>query len=297
MEKKIEGVSIVVPVYNEQESIIPVIEGMLQAMEKRGIPVQVVVVDDGSTDRTREKVRVRYGNHPDVLLVEHQRNRGVGIARNTGIENAKFEIVGMIDADETYPTDVFPDMAEKMLEYDMVVGARRDEKGGMRFLRRCMKDFIRFLAGYLFATKIPDLNSGLRLFRKNLVRQYFYLLPPGHSWVSTITLAFLANGHSVYFFPIDYFPRIKGKSSFHPVRDTLNYLLLVLRACTYFDPLKIFAPIFVVLFILGSVKTVVDIILFQTIQESDIIIILVSLLLLAVGLLCDLIVMQGRKKR
>ena len=293
--EKVAGVSMVVPVYNEEGSIVKVIHDMLAVMKKSNIPIQLIVVNDGSTDKTEELVISEFKNNPNVLLISHMTNKGVGIARNTGIEHADFEIVGMIDADETYPVSAIPDLVEKMLEYDMVVGARRMEKGTLRFVRRCAKDFIRSLASYLFDTKIPDLNSGLRLFKKEVVCKYFYLLPPGHSWVSTITLAFLANGHSVYFLPIDYYPRNKGKSSFHPLRDTYNYLLLVLRACTYFNPLKIFAPLFLFLFLFGGSKTAIDIFVFHGIQESDIILLVSALMVLVLGLVCDLIVTQGKK--
>lgn len=294
--KKNDGVSIVVPVCNEEDTVVQVIEGVLNGMKARNIPVQIVVVNDGSTDHSEERIILRFGNYPEVLLVSHKTNKGVGISRNTGIQHASYEIVGMIDADETYPADAIPDMAEKMSEYDMVIGARRVEKGNMKLLRSSAKWLIRSLAGYLFDTEIPDLNSGLRLFKKDLAMKYFYLLPPGHSWVSTITLAFLADGHSVCFFPIDYYPRVKGKSSFHPLMDTYNYFLLVVRACTYFNPLKIFVPLFIILSVFGSVKTTIDITIFHGIQESDIIILVAALLVLAIGLLCDLIVMQGRKK-
>ncbi len=290
-----EGASIIVPVYNEEESIVIVIESVLKAMRKRGIPIQVVVVDDGSTDRTKQLVISEFGEDPDVLLVSHRVNKGVGIARNTGTDNSSFEIVGMIDADGTYPAESIPDLVEKMAEYDMVVGARRREKGKMPFLRKLAKDSIRLLASYLFDARIPDLNSGLRLFKKQLVLRYRYLLPPGHSWVSTITLAFLANGHSVYFHPVDYFPRQRGKSSFHPLLDTYNYFLLVLRACTYFNPMKFFTPLFAFLVLLGGVKTAIDIFVFHGIQESDIILLIAALLILVLGLLCDLIVTQGKK--
>jgi glycosyltransferase involved in cell wall biosynthesis len=292
---KTEGASIILPVYNEEGSIVVVIESVLKAMRKRGIPIQAVVVDDGSTDRTKQLVISEFGENSDVLLVSHRVNRGVGIARNTGIDNSSFEIVGMIDADGTYPAESIPDLVEKMAEYDMVVGARRQERGKTPFLRKLAKDSIRLLASYLFDTRIPDLNSGLRLFKKQLVLRYRYLLPPGHSWVSTITLAFLANGHSVCFYPVDYFPRQKGKSSFHPLLDTYNYFLLVLRACTYFNPMKFFTPLFALLFLLGSVKTAIDIFVFHGIQESDIILLIAALLILVLGLLCDLIVTQGKK--
>ncbi len=290
------GISIVVPVYNEEESIVKVVSDIEKAMKSTSIPFEILIVNDGSTDRTQESISSAFNGNKHVVLVSHDTNRGVGIARNTGIERAGFNIVGMIDADETYPAEAIPSLFEKIGSYDMAVGARTKEMGSLRLMRRMAKSFIRSLANYLFNTSIPDLNSGLRVFKKELAVKYFYLLPPGHSWVSTITLAFLANGHTVCFVPISYFPRKRGRSSFHPVIDTYNYLILILRAITYFDPLKVFMPFFLILFIGGIVKTGLDILFYgHGIQESDIIILISAFLVLSVGLLSDLIVVQGKK--
>ncbi|MBA3534696.1 MAG: hypothetical protein H0T73_22485 [Ardenticatenales bacterium] len=177
--------------------------------------------------------------------------------------------------------------------YDMAVGARRAEKGTMRWLRTPAKEFIRRLASFMTGVSIPDLNSGLRAFRKDVVFRFLGILPNTHSWVSTITLAMLSNGYRVAYVPIDYYPRI-GQSTFHPIRDTYNYLTLVFRALTYFNPLKIFLPVSSIVFVLGFAKLLYDNFVLRDIRESDVLIMVVAVLIAMLGMLADLIVAQNR---
>src|SRR5437773_10866088 len=139
----------------------------------------------------------------------------------------------------------------------MVIVARRVEKGTFFFIRKPAKFFIRKVASYLSGVSIPDLNSGLRVIKKTVALKYFYLLPNTHSWESTITLAFLCNHQKVKFVPIDYFKRSGGVSSFHPVKDTYNYISLMIRTIMYFNPLRMFLPLSFFIFIVGATKAVI----------------------------------------
>jgi hypothetical protein len=175
----------------------------------------------------------------------------------------------------------------------MVVGARTGQNVARNIIRAIPKWFIRKLACYISRSHIPDLNSGLRAFRKTSVVRFFNILPRGHSWVSTITLAMLSNGLAVQFVPVDYHRRI-GRSTFHPFVDTYNYLLLVVRTVMYFDPLRVFLPFGGFLFLAGAVKLVHGYVLWHDIRDSDIILIVVSLFIVFQGLMADLIVAQTK---
>jgi hypothetical protein len=177
----------------------------------------------------------------------------------------------------------------------MVVGARVKEKGTVTWIRTPAKFIIRKMASYMARERIPDLNSGLRMFKKSVALKYFYLLPDSHSWESTITLAFLCNHQKVNFVPIDYFKRTGGVSSFHPIKDTYNYISLVIRTVMYFNPLRIFLPLTAFVFILGATKTVYDFFVHENIGGFDVMIILASLVILVAGLLADLMVVLNRK--
>lgn len=288
-------VSIVIPAYNEEAALGDDLDLIWRTMTATGRPFEVIVVDDGSTDRTAAIVAAR----PGVRLLQHPYNRGTGAATNTGIRAARGEIVVMTDGDGSYPNQDIPRLLAEIEQhgYDMVIGARISEKGTLKPLRIAAKEFIRRLACYLTETHIPDLNSGLRAFKKSIALEFMGILPFGHSWVSTITIAALVNGYTVKFIPIDYYPR-KGKSSFHPIKDTYGYLLMVIRSVMYFNPLKVFFPVSLFLISAGGIKAIVDIFRFAGhLAPSTLVLLFTGFQIAAIGLLADLIVRLERLRR
>jgi len=155
-------ISIVIPVYNEEAAIGEDLDTILETMEASGWDYEIIVVDDGSTDRSAEIVRRR----PQVRLIQHPHNRGVGAARTTGVRAARGEVIVMTDGDGSYPNRDIPRLLAHIGPYDMVVGARKRETGSLKLLRTPLKLFVRLLASYLTETRIPDLNSGFRAFKK-----------------------------------------------------------------------------------------------------------------------------------
>jgi len=287
-------ISIVIPMYNEEQAIGAELERITAAMEQSGRPYEIIVVDDGSTDGSAQIVRRWEG----VRLIQHPVNRGTGAARTTGLKAARGEVIVMTDADGTYPNQEMPRLVAVLEEQgcDMVIGARRREAGTVRWLRAPTKAFIRWLASYLTGVPIPDLNSGFRAFRRDIAMRYLNLLPNTHSWVSTITLTFLSNGYAVVFVPIDYYPRI-GQSKFHPLKDTYNYLVQVVRTVMYFNPLKIFLPMSAIIFLFGVAKLIHDLFIafYPRVRESTVIILVLAFMIFMNGLLADLIVTQHRR--
>jgi polyisoprenyl-phosphate glycosyltransferase len=283
-------VSIVVPAFNEEQAMGVVLDDIIAAMKPLNLSWELLVIDDGSTDGTRAICDA----HPEVKVITHSVNRGNGAARTTGIKAARGRYVVMIDADATYPADAIPPMLKELETYDMVIGAREKEMGTLRILRTAAKEFIRRLASYMTQTNIPDLNSGLRAMKRDLVPQFFPILPTTHSWVSTITMAFLSSGYTVKWMPIAYYKRI-GRSTFHPIRDTYNYLTLVMRTIMYFNPLRIFLPLSLTLFLLGGAKMVYDIFRYNFhFAPSTVMLMLSAFQLFALGLLADLIVRRSK---
>ncbi|MGV2386236.1 MAG UNVERIFIED_CONTAM: glycosyltransferase family 2 protein, partial [Thermobifida fusca] len=186
-----------------------------------------------------------------------------------------------------------PELVDILLKddtIDQVVGARDQEMGSYRFLRVPAKWLVRKLAELLTNSHIPDLNSGLRAFRRDVSLPYLRLLPPGFSCVTTITLAFLSNQHAIHYEPVSYAKRA-GRSKFRPVRDAYRYLLQVLRMVMYFNPLKVLMPPALFLLGTGVLKVVYDVVTDPVyIRNNTIMLLMTGLIVAAMGLLADLIV-------
>lgn len=288
-----EFISVVLPAYNEADCILATIDEVEKSLKEAGLSFEIIVVDDGSTDNTADLALQK-----NVRLIRHRKNMGVGAARKTGVLEAKGNIIVTTDVDGTYPNDQIPRLVNHLIDsnLDMVVGSRTGKNVVFEWPHRSFpKFFIRCLASYMSQSKIPDLNSGLRVFRKKLALKFFYLLPDSHSWESTITLAFLCNKLLVEFLPIDYFRRKGGRSTFSPFKDTYNYISLVVRAIMYFRPLRIFIPLSLIIMFLGGLKIIHDFVKYQIIGSLDVIIFLSGILVILVGLLADLIVVVSRK--
>lgn len=230
------AVTIIVPAYNERAGIGQVLERIQTVMEAADIRHQLLVVDDGSDDGMADMV-----GGAGVDLVRHPENRGYGASLKTGIRHARYDLIVITDADGTYPVERIPDLISEMGHYDMVVGARTGEEVEIPLVRRPAKWAVSQLANWMAGARIPDLNSGLRVFRKQVVQQFLRILPDGFSFTSTITLAMFESGYRVRHIPINYHKR-SGRSKIRPIYDTLNIVQLILRTTMYFAPLKVFFP-------------------------------------------------------
>jgi glycosyltransferase involved in cell wall biosynthesis len=292
-ERSAPHVSIVLPCYNEEEHVLLEVERICAAMDKSGISYELLAVDDGSTDQTLARLRRAEPDFPHLKVIAFRRNGGAGTVRRIGSQQAKGDIVVWTDADLTYPNERIPELVTILDQdptVDQVVGARTSEEGTLKIARVPAKWFVRKLAERLTNADIPDLNSGLRAFRRQVALPYLKLLPPGFSCVTTITLAFLSNGHEVRYVPIDYAKRA-GRSKFHFFSDAYRYVLQVLRMVMYFNPLKVLMPPALFLLGLGVVKGIYDLIVHHWHVANDTLLIFVTGMILgSMALLADLIV-------
>ena len=276
----------VLPVYNERGHLKEEIDRIREALAASGLTYEIIVVDDGSDDGSEVDLPSIEG----IRLIRHGTNRGSGSARRTGTTAARGRVVVWTDVDMTYPNERIPEFVAAVDGCDHVVGARTTEQGTKRFFRVPAKWFIRRLASYLTNTDIPDLNSGLRAFRRDVAMQYVHHLPSGFSCVTTLTMSFLSNGYQVKYVPIEYFPRA-GTSKFHWWRDTKRYLMQVVRMSLSYNPLKVFMPIGLTTLAVGIVKLAYDWIDRDfRLAANTLLILLASLQAIAVGLLADLVV-------
>lgn len=276
-------VSVLVPVYNEEHAIGDTIARLHAVLRASGRPYEVLVVDDGSTDGTAARLV-----EVEATVLTHAANRGYGAALKTALRASTHPTVAIVDADGTYPIDRLPELLDRLERADMVVGARTGAIVRVPALRRPMKWLLTRIANLLSGHRIPDLNSGLRVFRRDLAIRFGGLFPDGFSFTSTITLASHINGYRVEYVPIDYYART-GTSSIRPIRDSFGFLLLILRMVTTFKPLNVFLPTAGLLLLVGLGKAVLDVVRTGAFGTGAAILILAAIQIALMGLLADLV--------
>lgn len=286
-------VSVILPVYNELGHVEAEVERIRASLRRGNLNGEIIVVDDGSTDGTSEAVDRMVG----IRVIHLDVNRGSGAARKVGTESARGDVIVWTDADLTYPNDRIPELVQALEGYDQVVGTRDREAGTHRLLRTPTKWMIRRLAQFLVRTPIPDLNSGFRAFRRDVGAQFLNQLPTGFSCVTTMTMSFLANGYSIRYMPIEYAERA-GRSKFHWWSDTRRYLMQVIRMVISYEPLRVFLPPGLFLFLVALGKGIFDV--FEKdfrIATNTIVLLLMATQIIVLGLVADLIVRVNRSKQ
>jgi glycosyltransferase involved in cell wall biosynthesis len=257
-------------------------------------PYELIVVDDGSTDDTARLLREAAERDPNLRVVIHPCNRGYGASLKTGILHATAEYIVITDADGTYPNERIPELVEMAQGVDMVVGSRTGPDVHYSLIRKIPKLFLRAYASWISRTRIPDLNSGLRVFRRDLARRFFFLLSDGFSFTTTITLAMLTNHFTVRYVPINYAPRV-GRSKIRPIRDTLSFFHLIFRAGTFFAPMRTLFPLAPASFALFMGSLIYDTAVLQNITEKTILLLMFSVGVFMFTLLADTISLITKK--
>lgn len=275
-------VSVVIPAFNEEAGVRLVVAELQELLQRQGIGAEIIVVDDGSADAT-----ARAAHQAGARVIRHRSNRGYGAALKTGIAAARHDTIAITDADGTYPAEHMPELLAALKDADMVVGSRSGKNVRIPLIRRPAKWVLNRLANYLASARIPDLNSGLRVFRRDVVMQYFPLLPDQFSWTTTITLAMHCDKYAVSYLPINYRAR-KGRSKIVPW-DAGSFLILILRTAMLFRPLRVFLPLVLVCFSYGVVKMIIDLMRDPNISASALLALMSALLILLIGMLGDAI--------
>jgi glycosyltransferase involved in cell wall biosynthesis len=275
-----QRVSIVIPAFNEESTVRAVVAEVQDLFRAQGVESEVVVVDDGSTDATAQAARAS-----GARVIQHRSNRGYGAALKSGIAAAAHDIIAMLDADATYPAAHLPAMLAELEHADMVVGARTGDRVTIPLARRPAKWVLSHLANYVSNARIPDINSGLRVFRRDVVMQYFPILPDQFSWTTTITLAMHCDKYAVSYIPINYRER-QGTSKI-VARDAGSFAILILRTAMLFRPLRVFLPLVLLCLGYGLAKMSIDLTHDPNISASAILAFLTAVQLLLIGMLGD----------
>jgi glycosyltransferase involved in cell wall biosynthesis len=228
--------SVVIPALNEGDSIAETVRATVTALASFLNEYEVVVVDDGSGDSTAENA-ARAG----AVVVRHPHNLGYGAALKSGIRRAKYDVCAIMDADLTYPADRLKDLYAVFSKgYDMVVGARTGNYYRQSVNKSILRKILSFVVQFTAGRRIPDINSGLRIFKKNDAVQFFPRLCDTFSFTTSLTLAFMMNGRFVGYVDIPYYERA-GSSKVRLWSDSVRTLEYIVSAANYYDPLKLFA--------------------------------------------------------
>jgi glycosyltransferase involved in cell wall biosynthesis len=280
-------ISVVIPAYNEELNIAGVITGIRDAL---GGAVQVIVVDDASTDKTGDIARA---NKAEVIV--HPYRKGNGAAIKTGVRQVRGEVVVLIDGDGQHPPEMLPKLLEYMDTYEMVVGARENlfKSSWFRGVGNWMYNK---LASYVTNLPIADLTSGFRVVRTGIMKKYLYLLPNGYSYPTTITLAMIKAGYSVKFVPYECRMR-KGESKLNPVKDGIRFFVILLKIATLFSPMKVFAPISGVFIALGVALYIIVFTTASRFPKTSLLLIIVGSMIFLMGLVAEQIAMLRMETR
>jgi len=234
MDIKEEKISLIIPCFNERHAIEKTIEEANFLLGK--ILYEIIVVDDGSFDGTSELLKDR----KDIKYVKNPYNKGYGYSIKKGIYAAAGNVIAITDADGTYPIESILLMMKKLEEgYDMVIGKRENLKSFDPFIKKLSRLCFKALAEFVAGEKIQDVNSGLRVFRRDVVSKYLLNTSSGFSFSLSTTLIFILEGLSVYYYPIEYKQRV-GKSKVKYLRDILRSAQILVETISLYNPIKIF---------------------------------------------------------
>jgi glycosyltransferase involved in cell wall biosynthesis len=279
--------AVIIPAYNERGAIKETVTRVKEIV--RQIPAysfEIICVNDGSTDGTTEILAGLDG----VTVLNHEVNRGYGAALRTGLDYCTQDWIFITDADGTYPLqDLAGLLAVAEGGVDMVVGSRTGAGIKSSVPHQIARWILRKMVHGLSGVMVPDLNSGMRVFRKSLYSEFRHLLPMGFSFTTTLTVASLYSGRKVRYVPIHYERRI-GRSNIKPVKDFLGFAMLIVRLATYFDPLRFFLPAAMGLFVIGVLRAVRDVIVVNQFGALAVILMLTAFQIFVLGVVADVIV-------
>jgi len=286
MLKQNEKLSLIIPVYNEEKVVTETILKCQDQLESLALDYEIIVINDGSKDGTKDSL----AKLDFIRVLNNPYNIGYGASLKRGIKESSGDWVMIIDADGTYPIDKIPELIQYAGEYDMVVGNRQHQRD--HFGRKPAKWFLKKLASFLVGKTIPDLNSGMRIFRRRIADEFWHLFPSRFSFTSTITLACFSNDYFVKYVDIPYYKRV-GKSGIK-IRNFFDFISLIIRVIIYFKPLKMLSPVAAFFFLVGLIKLVKDFIVNGYIGTLALLLILFAIQMFFMAMISEVIIKRQK---
>ena len=269
-------VSVVIPAYNEAQSIAAVVSAMTAAARWR----EIIVVDDGSEDETGARAQ-----DAGACVVRHPYNKGNGAAVKSGIRRSSGDFVLILDGDGQHRAADAQRLVARLGEFDLVIGARSASTQATP-ARRLGNAALNRFAGYLTDRHIPDLTSGFRAARREHLLEFLHLLPNGFSTPTTTTLAFIKGGYNVAFEPTEASAR-EGDSKIRLARDGTRFVVIILKIVTLFSPLRVFLPVALLSFVVGVGYAIWTIATQSHVTNSSVLLIVLAVMVFLIGLVSE----------
>lgn len=277
-----KSLTIIIPIYNEEQIISDTLSLLLPVCDEHNW--KVLCINDGSLDSTR----VILNDFTRVEVIDHPYNKGYGAALKTGIRHAQTDFVAFYDADGQHKPEDLVMLSKEIGLNDMIVG-KRSKDSHQEWIRKPGKWILSRVANFLSNRKIPDLNSGLRIVRREIIYKLIPLFPNGFSFSTTSTIAFFNLGYNLVYAPIKTNRRV-GKSTVKQIRHGSSTILLILRLIVLFNPLKVFIPVSIITLLIGIVYEIIyGIILIPGIKflPTSLLTVLIGIMLFFFGLVVD----------
>jgi len=270
-------VSIIIPVYNEVQSIRDVIKKIKSLYPD----FEIIVINDGSTDDT-----VSVAKDAGVIVYSHPYNIGNGAAIKSGIRIASGDVLVFMDGDGQHDPGDIAKLLEYLPDFDMVVGARL--KGKQTSWGRALANKgYNWLASYVAKFRIQDLTSGFRAVKSDIAHEFLYLLPNTYSYPTTMTLSVLRSGRSLKYIPVHTLSRKNGKSKIRIFRDGIRFFLIITKICTLYSPLRVFLPMSFVIFILGLIYYIYTFVAWGRFTNMSALLFTTSIVIFMMGLVSE----------
>jgi len=283
--RTLRSVTVIVPAFNEAGAIGQVVRDLVARCPEH----EILVIDDGSTDNTGE-----LATSAGAQVIRHDWNKGYGASLRTGCRHARGDVVVCFDGDGQHDAGDVERLVDEIGPHDMVVGTRSHDSYEP-LIRRPGKLLLAAFANFLAGVKIPDLNSGLRAFKRDVILRYLHLMPTGFSFSTTSTFAMLKSGCPVKWVPIKVKKRI-GTSSVSQVRHGLQTLLLMIRLTTLFEPLKVFLPVSALFMLVAIGFLIANLWAGRNVPQTSVIMSVSSIMVFLMGLVMDQVAALRREK-
>ncbi len=280
------GISYIVPAYNEESSIITTLQRLAGILSELEMPCEIILVNDGSRDRTKELA----GQFSQVKVVNHPINIGYGNALKSGIKSAKYEWIGIVDADGSYPIEDIPRLVKEMQDgFDMVIGSRINTGQMDKPVKKLFRWIYRMMLKLVVKDTIEDANSGFRLFKRDMALTLLPFLCGTFSFTTSLTILAMGNSNFVKHIPIQYHPR-EGQSKVNHFRDTIRTIQYIVQGITFFNPIKFFMMLALGMIVFVCIPAMfLALFRMHTLSLYYIIFGTTVTLLIALGILCDIV--------